>query len=73
MRKASDKTMLNTLRRNYRKLVSEHSELKTECAKYRARATVAEQALAEWKERFDRLLKVHSESRSPETTEAGER
>lgn len=55
-RPPSEKTQLAAARREIKKLECELATLRGECRLYRARATAAEQAVAEWKARFDKLL-----------------
>lgn len=57
-RQASDKTMLVSERRMNRRLTAELATLRAGLNEYRARTTRAEQELAEWKRRFDELLKL---------------
>jgi len=52
----SEKTQLATSRRMIRDLQREVQDLAGEVRRYRFRATQAEQACAEWKQRFDKLL-----------------
>lgn len=54
----SEKTQLTAARRVLRELERERNTLRIERDTYRARATKAEQELAEWKGRFDELLKL---------------
>jgi multidrug resistance efflux pump len=63
----SEKTQLAAARREIRRLTDEWKRASASVAEYRARATKAEQELAEWKRRFDLLL-----SRTPQLS-AGEK
>jgi hypothetical protein len=58
VRQPSEKTQLATLRRDLRQSDSELRIVRAALTEYRARATKAEQELAEWKRRFDELLKL---------------
>lgn len=53
----SDKTRLATLRRDTKRLERELGDTRAALMQYRLRATKAEQDVAEWITRFDRLLK----------------
>ena len=53
----SDATLLRALKRKYADLLVEHQSVDRERINYRARATKAEQEAAEWKARFDLLLR----------------
>ena len=53
----SDATLLRALKRKYADLIVQHQAVSRDCTNYRARATKAEQELAEWKARFDLLLR----------------
>jgi hypothetical protein len=53
----SDVTLLRTIRAEYKRLHTEFSQLQRVCNSYRSRATKAEQEAAEWKVRFDILLR----------------
>lgn len=55
-RMPSEKTQLATAKRMIRALQADVRSLAAEVQQYRTRATKAEQATAEWKARFDRLL-----------------
>lgn len=52
----SDKTQIAKLKRQLSQTEGELNTAKWELTKYRSRATVAEQQVAEWKARFDLLL-----------------
>lgn len=52
----SDKTIIANLRRMLREEQTTRAQMQEQRDVYRARATVAEQAVAEWKSRFDKLL-----------------
>lgn len=52
----SDKTVIANLRRSLREETARTQSAITEREAYRARATRAEQEVAEWKARFDKLL-----------------
>lgn len=52
----SDKTRLASTRREIRFLTQQRETVKAEREHYRVRATKAEQEVAEWKARFDKLL-----------------
>ena len=52
----SEKTQLASARREIRFLTQQRETVKAEREHYRVRATKAEQELAEWKARFDKLL-----------------
>jgi predicted nucleic acid-binding Zn-ribbon protein len=52
----SEKTQLANARREIANLEKTLTTVRGECTHYRARATKAEQALGEWKVRFDKLL-----------------
>jgi hypothetical protein len=52
----SEKTQIATLKRMLREEQTALRRMQTERDAYRARATVAEQAVVEWKARFDKLL-----------------
>jgi len=52
----SDKTTIANLRRWLREEQTTRSQIQIQCDAYRTRATLAEQAVVEWKERFDKLL-----------------
>lgn len=54
----SEKTQLATERRLVKRLRVEMMEVQRSLTSYRLRATKAEQELAEWKRRFDELLKL---------------
>lgn len=54
----SDKTMLLSARRELRRCQEDLARLRLTAEQYRVRATKAEQEAAEWKERFDSLLRV---------------
>ncbi len=56
MRKPSAETELRTVRRELKLCKAERTKDVTLMQQYRARATKAEQELATWKQRFDRLL-----------------
>jgi ribosomal protein L10 len=58
VRQPSEKTQLATLRRDLRQSDSELRIVRAALTEYLARATKAEQELAEWKRRFDELLKL---------------
>lgn len=55
-RQASDKTLLASERRLVKRLREEMRQVQMSLTHYRGRATQAEQELAEWKQRFDKLL-----------------
>jgi hypothetical protein len=57
-RQPSDKTALATERRERKRIAQEHGDLLRQLAAYRGRASKAEGELAEWKARFDQLLKL---------------
>jgi hypothetical protein len=57
-RQASDKTLYTTERRTNKRLMAEMAALRAQLEGYRFRATRAEQEAAEWKRRFDELLKL---------------
>lgn len=52
----SEKTQLATARREIKRLEAELRETRDNLTQYRGRATSAEQAVVEWKKRFDQLL-----------------
>lgn len=52
----SDKTTIANLRRMLREEQTTRAQMQTQRDAYRTRATLAEQAVVEWKERFDKLL-----------------
>ena len=54
----SVETQLRTAKRDLRYLRKEHQALRDTINTYRTRATHGEQAAAEWKQRFDALLKI---------------
>lgn len=58
MRKPSDKTALATERRTSRRLQQECASFSYQLGLWRDRAVKAEKELAEWKSRFDELLKL---------------
>ena len=62
MRKLSEKTQIKNLRYDCSLLRDERDRLKVEREQYRVRATKAEQECAEWKNRFDVLLKREDKS-----------
>ena len=51
-------TQLRTLKERYKELQRVLSETERDRNAYRTRATQAEQSVAEWKQRFDALLKI---------------
>lgn len=55
-RKPSEKTQLATARREIAQLNNDLLMWQGESRRYRTRSTQAEQELAEWKVRFDKLL-----------------
>lgn len=55
-REPSDKTKLARVRRQLTDRQQELNEARIDCSLYRSRATKAEQEVAEWKQRFDKLL-----------------
>jgi hypothetical protein len=55
-RQASVETRLRTALRAWKVASADSYEARKEAAGYRARATKAEQEVAEWKARFDALL-----------------
>ena len=57
----STETLLRSERAKVRALTNSLEGAKQLAAHYRARATTAEQELAEWKRRFDALLKIVQE------------
>jgi phage shock protein A len=57
-RAPSEATQLRTTKALIKGLERELHQARQACADYRARATKAEQDVAEWKARFDQLLKV---------------
>ena len=63
-RQPSEKTQLATARRNIRFFESQMRIVKAEREQYRIRATKAEQELADWKARFDNLLKMQRRDHS---------
>lgn len=67
MKKPSDATLLRSARSENKELQQIRTELVRERDIYRARATKAEQEVAEWKRRFDALLE-----RTPAPRRAGE-
>jgi len=52
----SAETQLKIVRREYKRTIENLQATKKESDEYRARATKAEQEVAEWKRRFDLLL-----------------
>jgi uncharacterized protein YlxW (UPF0749 family) len=58
----SEKTQLAGAKRKVRDLQTEVNDLAAEVRQYRARATQAEQAVAEWKARFDKLLEFRKDA-----------
>lgn len=54
----SEATQLRTTKALLKGLERELQQARQTCADYRGRATKAEQEVAEWKARFDQLLKV---------------
>lgn len=54
----SPETQLRTERRENKALREQLHAARSDCAAYRTRATKAEQEGAEWKRRFDALLKI---------------
>ena len=60
-RAASEATQLRAAKADIRRLTVERGRAEQQAAAYRARATKAEQEVAEWKKRFDALLKVAGE------------
>lgn len=54
----SAETLLRQERSKNRQLAKELAEAKSQISHYRARATTAEQSVAEWKTRFDALLSL---------------
>jgi hypothetical protein len=61
----SEKTQLIAARRQIKQLEYELSGSRLDCTKYRARATTAEKEVAEWKARFDELLKLRVDVKHP--------
>lgn len=59
-RMPSEKTQLATAKRMIRDLQTEVRNLSGEVRLYRTRATQAEQACADWKQRFDKLLEFRN-------------
>jgi phage-related tail protein len=57
-REPSEKTQIANLRRELKLLAKDFRVAKDSLTEYRIRATRAEQELAEWKRRFDELLKL---------------
>jgi phage-related tail protein len=55
-RAPSDKTQLATAKREIKHLTQELRAARESLTHYRGRATSAEQSVAEWKARFDKLL-----------------
>jgi hypothetical protein len=62
----SEKTQLVNARREIKELTFRCVELAKSSAEYRARATRAEQDVADWKMRFDKLLEFRKALRIPE-------
>jgi len=60
----SEATQLRTAKREAKELTGENWRLRNEVDHFRARATKAEQQCAEWKERFDILLRRDQEKPS---------
>lgn len=60
-RAPSEKTMLVSARREIARLRAELKSARDMSQLYRTRATQAEQELAEWKARFDKLLEFRKE------------
>lgn len=58
MRKPSVETELRNTKSLLRRLQEDHARLKGTAEHYHARALKAEAAVAEWKQRFDALLKI---------------
>lgn len=54
----SPQTEIRTLKRELNYLRQDNQRLKADCIKFRERATKAEQEVAEWKQRFDALMKL---------------
>lgn len=69
MRQPSEKTQLLRLRREANRFSIERAGLQSQIAGYRTRATKAEQEAAEWKARFDQLLKVTTQRPAGEVGE----
>jgi hypothetical protein len=57
-RMPSAETQLRAERRENNALRSQLEAARIDCTAYRTRATKAEQEVAEWKRRFDALLKI---------------
>lgn len=68
-RAPSEKTQEATARREIARLRAELMSTMNDMNQYRRRATVAEQAVVEWKARFDELLKLRVDV--PRTNEHG--
>lgn len=60
-RAPSEATQIRTLRAELKRAHNETLAARNQCAEYRARATRAEQEAAEWKARFDILLRRDQE------------
>jgi hypothetical protein len=70
-RRPSEKTQLAAARREVTRLTDDLRLWQGECRKYRTRSTQAEQELAEWKVRFDKLLEFrHAIGAAPGKTES---
>jgi hypothetical protein len=58
----SEKTLLKRERSLNVSLTKQLNTARIECGSYRVRATKAEQEVAEWKARFDELLKFRQQA-----------
>lgn len=63
-RQASDATLLRHAKREINELDSQRAYWRVLADQYRDRATKAEQEVAEWKERFDLLLRRDNDGRA---------
>jgi hypothetical protein len=71
-RQASDKTLLLGEKRLVKRLREEMREVQDQLFNYRQRATKAEQELADWKRRFDELLRLRVDVTPPSASPAQE-